>query len=115
MTTADPCFAVSGATGAVGRAVLEALAVARPASKRVLALASAESVDDTVGFGRHELSVLDTATQDPAAIDILVHAAGSLGTLTPVGRRPASVEPEVAIPMEPTRRTWPSSIPQPIW
>ena len=77
MTTADPCFAVSGATGAVGRAVLEALAVARPASRRVLALASAESVDDTVGFGRHELSVLDTATQDPAAIDILFHAGAA--------------------------------------
>ena len=68
-------LALLGATGAVGRALLEAMAeLALPmASLRVFA--SAASAGEGVALGRRELDVEDTAEFVPADFDLVFHAA----------------------------------------
>ncbi|MCG9025722.1 hypothetical protein LH462_08225 [Laribacter hongkongensis] len=68
-------LALLGATGAVGRALLEAMAeLALPmASLRVFA--SAASAGEGVALGRRELDVEDSAEFVPADFDLVFHAA----------------------------------------
>src|SRR3954451_12579111 len=60
-------------------------------------------------------SFLSTVTVDTVPGFGWISILPEIGTLTPVGTRPVSVPKLACRPAWPIRRTWPSSIPQPIW
>lgn len=69
--------AVVGATGAVGRTMLELLAARAFPTRQVHALASSRSAGKTVAFGDRELDVADLAGFDFAGIDVALFSAGA--------------------------------------
>ena len=69
--------AVAGATGAVGREILQTLSERRFPADQVVALASAESVGKPISFGEdEELQVQALATYDFKGTDIALFSAG---------------------------------------
>ncbi|RMH50266.1 MAG: aspartate-semialdehyde dehydrogenase [Zetaproteobacteria bacterium] len=68
--------AVVGATGAVGRAMLEILHNRRFPVRELIPLASSRSAGSIVEFGREELLVGDLADFDPAGCDLALFSAG---------------------------------------
>ncbi len=69
-----PAIAIVGATGALGRAILERLAESQLPCGQVFALASLDSAGDSVPFGRHDLDVQDVAEFDFSCAAIAVFA-----------------------------------------
>jgi aspartate-semialdehyde dehydrogenase len=72
-----PAVAVAGATGAVGREMLNVLEQRRFPASRVVALASARSAGKTVPFGGGELTVQEMTEESFAGIDIALFSAGA--------------------------------------
>ncbi|MDX8378061.1 MAG: aspartate-semialdehyde dehydrogenase [Mariprofundales bacterium] len=68
--------AVVGATGAVGKVMLEILAERKFPISAIIALASARSVGKFVEFGDEEIAVDDLAEFDPYGWDIAIFSAG---------------------------------------
>lgn len=69
--------AVVGATGNVGREVLNILAERNFPATEVIAIASRKSLGQIVGFGDKELKVVALDTYDFAGTDVALFAAGS--------------------------------------
>jgi aspartate-semialdehyde dehydrogenase len=70
-------IAVVGATGNVGREMLNTLAERNFPADEIFALASSKSIGRTVGYGEDdEISVLDAATFDFSKADIALFSAG---------------------------------------
>ena len=70
-------IAVVGATGNVGREMLNTLAERKFPADEIFALASSKSIGRTVGYGEDdEISVLDAATFDFSKADIALFSAG---------------------------------------
>ncbi|OSQ39407.1 aspartate-semialdehyde dehydrogenase [Thalassospira mesophila] len=70
-------IAVVGATGNVGREMLNTLAERNFPAEEVFALASSRSIGRTISYGDDDLIVQDAARFDFAQIDIALFAAGS--------------------------------------
>ena len=68
--------AVLGATGAVGKTMLEVLAERKFPIDNIYALASSRSAGEGVEFGRHELTVLDVEDFDWSKVQIGLFSAG---------------------------------------
>ncbi len=68
--------AVLGATGAVGKTILEVLAEREFPIRNLYALASSRSAGDAVEYGRKELTVLDVETFDWSKVQIGLFSAG---------------------------------------
>ncbi|MDX8393017.1 MAG: aspartate-semialdehyde dehydrogenase [Mariprofundales bacterium] len=68
--------AVVGATGTVGKVMLEILAERKFPISAIIALASARSVGKYVEFGDEEIAVHDLAEFDPDGWDIAIFSAG---------------------------------------
>ncbi|MCK0068413.1 aspartate-semialdehyde dehydrogenase [Kordiimonas laminariae] len=69
--------AVVGATGNVGREVLNILAERDFTAKEVIAIASRKSIGQQVGYGDKDLDIVALDTFDPKGVDIAFFAAGS--------------------------------------
>lgn len=69
--------AVVGATGNVGREVLNILAERGFTAKEVIAIASRKSIGQQVGYGDKDLDIVALDTFDPKGVDIAFFAAGS--------------------------------------
>ncbi len=69
--------AVVGATGNVGREMLNILAERDFPATEVIAIASRKSIGQKVGYGEKELSVVALDTYDFKGVDIALFAAGS--------------------------------------
>jgi len=69
--------AVVGATGNVGREVLNILAERMFPATEIIAIASRKSIGQKVGYGDKELDIVALDTFDPKGADIALFAAGS--------------------------------------
>lgn len=69
--------AVVGATGNVGREVLNILAEREFPATEIIAIASRKSIGQEVGYGEKELKIVALDTFDPKGVDIALFAAGS--------------------------------------
>lgn len=69
--------AVVGATGNVGREVLNILAERGFDATEIIAIASRKSIGQQVGYGDKDLDIVALDTFDPSGVDIAFFAAGS--------------------------------------
>ncbi len=87
----NPCrVAVMGATGNVGRALLQMLVERKFPASDVHALASARSKGKKVGFGDSELKVQDLANFDFSQVDLVLASAGGETSLAHAPRAAAA-------------------------
>lgn len=77
MTDSDLHLAVVGATGTVGRAMVEILHQRKFPLSRLSLLASSTSVGESVAYGRREQAVMDAESFDFSDCQIVLMAAGS--------------------------------------
>ena len=82
--------AVVGATGAVGRTLLQVLQERNFPVKQVIALASSRSVGQHIQYAYDELEVQDLATFDFTGVDIALFSAGSAVSKTYVPKAAAA-------------------------
>jgi len=75
--TAQPVVAVAGATGVVGREMLEVLAQRHFPASRVLALASSRSAGRRVPYAAGEIVVEEMTPQSFEGVDIALFSAGA--------------------------------------
>ncbi len=75
-TTTPPVIAVLGATGLVGRAIIEFLAARKVPVKRLVPLASKRSVGQTIPFNEEALAVVEATPEAFDGVDLVLASAG---------------------------------------